>query len=101
MFAKIYRPAKTAMQSGGANARRWVLEFEPRGDLAIEPLMGWVSSGDTGRQVRLTFDTREAAIAFAQARGIPHQVLEPHDRARAGKSYSDNFAFTRKEPWSH
>lgn len=101
MLAKIYRPAKTAMQSGQAKAQRWVLEFEPTSGMAPDPLMGWIASDDTTRQVRLEFDTREQAIAYARRRDIPHQVSEPRERAPVIKSYSDNFSFRRKEPWSH
>lgn len=101
MLARIYRPSKTAMQSGQANTRRWVLDFEPDEARTIEPLMGWTSSGDTQRQVRLTFDTREEAVAYANAHGIPHQVIAPRERQRKSKSYADNFAYDRKEPWTH
>ena len=101
MLARIYRPSKTAMQSGGANSKEWVLEFEPEAARTIEPLMGWTSSTDMNGQIRLTFDSRDAAIAYAQAKGIPHQVTEPREARRITKSYSDNFAFRRKEPWSH
>lgn len=101
MLAKIYRPAKTAMQSGKANTQRWVLEFGAGASIAPDMLMGWTSSSDTDGQVRLSFDSREEAIAFARARGIPHQVMEPREPKRALRSYSDNFAFRRKEPWSH
>lgn len=101
MLAKIYRPTKTAMQSGQAKGRRWVLEFEPSTAMAPDPLMGWTSSDDTTRQVRLEFDTREQAIEYARRRNIPHHVFEPRERERVMKSYSDNFSFRRKEPWSH
>lgn len=101
MFAKIYRPAKTAMQSGQGASRRWVLEYEAEAARAIEPLMGWTSSVDMRQQLRLEFDTREEAIAYAKRHGIPHQVMEPKERRRQGKSYSDNFAFSRREPWTH
>jgi hypothetical protein len=101
MLARIYRPTKTAMQSGQANTSRWVLEFEAEEAQRVEPLMGWTSSGDTRRQVRLTFDTRDAAVAYARANGIPHQVLVARERRRKSKSYADNFAFDRKEPWTH
>jgi hypothetical protein len=63
--------------------------------------MGWISSADTNDQVRMSFDTKEAAIAFARAHDIPHQVVEPPEARRVIKSYSDNFAFKRREPWSH
>lgn len=100
MLARIYRPAKTAMQSGRANTREWVLEFERRA-VSPEALMGWQSTSDTGSQVRLTFETREEAIAFARRNDIPHQVIEPREPKRIMRAYSDNFAFRRREPWSH
>ncbi len=101
MFAKIFRPTKSAMQSGRAKTKQWVFEFEPRSGRTIDPLMGWTSSADTSRQVRLMFDSREEAVAYAKANGIPHQVLEPKERRRRSKSYAANFAFDRKVPWTH
>jgi hypothetical protein len=100
MFARIYRPAKTAMQSGRAKAQSWVLEFE-RGLVAPEALMGWQSTSDTASQVRLVFGSREEAIAFARRNGIPHQVTEPREPRRIPRAYADNFSFRRREPWSH
>lgn len=101
MLAKIYRPAKTAMQSGKAGAKRWVLEFETGSAPAPDLLMGWTSTTDTTGQVRLHFDCREQAIEFARSRGIPHQVTEPKSPRANLRSYSDNFAYHRREPWSH
>lgn len=101
MLAKIYRPARNAMQSGKAATRKWRLEFEPRNGLVPDALMGWASSSDPNRQIRMSFDTKEEAVAFAQAHGIPHQVTEPSEMKRIPKSYADNFAYTRREPWSH
>lgn len=101
MLARIYRPAKNAMQSGKANTRQWVLEFEPGAPLKPEALMGWQTSTDPTRQVRMAFDTREQAIAFARAHAIPHVVAEPREPKRIIKAYGENFAFDRKEPWSH
>ncbi|MBX3509787.1 MAG: ETC complex I subunit [Hyphomonadaceae bacterium] len=101
MLAKIYRPARNAMQSGKAGARRWRLEFETASAPRTEALMGWTSSADPNGQVRLTFDTKEEAIAFAQAHGLPHQVTEPAEPKRIPKAYGDNFSFRRREPWSH
>ncbi len=100
MLARIYRPAKTAMQSGRARTKDWVIEFE-RGAVTPEMLMGWQSTADTASQVRLAFDTREEAIAFARRHAIPHQVVEPREPRRIVRAYSDNFAFRRREPWSH
>jgi hypothetical protein len=88
------------MQSGRANASEWVLEFE-RGAVVPEALMGWQSTSDTDSQVRLTFATRDEAIAFARRNDIPHQVTEPREPRRVIRAYSDNFSFRRREPWSH
>ena len=63
--------------------------------------MGWISSADTSRQVRLHFDTKEAAIAFARTHNIPHHVIEAPEPKRPTKSYADNFSYRRREPWSH
>ncbi len=101
MLAKIYRPAKTAMQSGKAQARKWRLEFEPSSAGRPDALMGWTSSPDAAGQVRMSFDSKEAAIAFARAHAIPHQVVDACEAKRIPRAYSDNFAFRRREPWSH
>lgn len=101
MLAKIYRPAKNAMQSGKATTKRWRLEFESDSAPSADPLMGWTSSADPSGQVKLHFETKEQAIAFARAHNIPHQVTEPPESKRIPKAYGDNFAYTRREPWSH
>ena len=101
MIARIYRPAKTAMQSGHANTKDWVLDYEPEQPREIEPLMGWTSSGDMRQQVRLRFDTAEEAVAYCERHGIAYQVFEAKRSARPAISYSDNFAFKRREAWTH
>jgi hypothetical protein len=101
MVARIYRPAKTAMQSGTAKARDWVLDYEPEQAREIEPLMGWTSSGDMRQQVRLRFETAAEAVAYCERQGIPYQVAEAKTPARRTISYSDNFAFKRREAWTH
>jgi len=101
MLARIYRPARNAMQSGKARTRKWVLEYEPQEPAAVEPLMGWTSSSDMRQQVSLEFDSKEEAVAYAGKDGIPHQVFEPHAPSAKAKSYSDNFRFDRKFPWTH
>ncbi|NWG93182.1 MAG: ETC complex I subunit [Parvularculaceae bacterium] len=102
MYARIFQPAKTAMQSGKANAGAWVLEFEQEAARRIDPLMGWTSSDDTtAGQVRLSFDTREAAIKYAESRSIPYAVSEPRQSLPIAKAYSDNFSFRRRKPWTH
>lgn len=101
MLARIYRPARTAMQSGKAGSRQWLLEFEPGVRPPPEMLMGWTSSADTTEQVRLSFETKEQAIAFARRCGVAHRVIEPQETKRIIKAYGDNFSYRRKEPWSH
>ena len=103
MRARIYQPAKTAMQSGTAKAKGWVLEFAPASARSVDPLMGWTSSDDMDAQVRLRFETREAAEAYATARSIEFDVVDPHARSpniRAG-GYGENFATYRKGVWTH
>jgi len=101
MVARIYKPARTAMQSGEAGTRRWVLEYEPAERRTIEPLMGWTSSGDMKQQLRVTFETRQAAIAYAKREGIAFELFEPKPRQKHAKAYADNFKFSRRELWTH
>jgi len=102
MEARIYRPAKSAMQSGRGNTKAWVLEFvNPDTNRRTDPLMGWVSIDDTSSQVRLHFDTREQAIAYAEREGLNFVVEESRERRRMVKSYADNFSADRKQPWTH
>ena len=101
MTARIYKPAKTAMQSGTAKTREWVLDYEPQEPREIEPLMGWTSSGDMHQQVHLRFDTKEEAIAYCERHAIAYQVFESRPPARRGLSYSDNFAYRRRDAWTH
>jgi hypothetical protein len=89
------------MQSGQAKTREWVLEYEPEEPRVVESLMGWTSSGDMKSQLRLQFSTKEEAIAYAERHGIPYQVQEGKPAPRRGMSYADNFAFTRRGPWTH
>ena len=101
MVARIYRPAKTAMQSGTAKAKDWVLDYEPEQPREIEPLMGWTSSGDMRQQLRLRFDNAEEAVAYCERHGIAYQVFGAKAPARRTISYSENFAFKRREAWTH
>jgi hypothetical protein len=100
MTARIYLPARTATQSGQAKDK-WVLEYEPEVPLWIDPLMGWTSSSDMKSQVKLLFDTKEEAIAYAQRNGVAYRVEEPKPVVRRSQSYSDNFLPNRIVPWSH
>ena len=101
MIARIYKPAKNAMQSGQQRGERWCLEYEPQAPYGREPLMGWTTMRDTMRQVKLFFPTREAAISYAQRHGIDHVVLPAHEPKPKRKSYSDNFRTGRKVNWTH
>jgi len=89
------------MQSGVANTKDWILEFEPEVARQVEPLMGWTSSFDTKAQVKLRFETKEEAIAYCERNGIVYQVAEDKPAARRVMSYSDNFAFRRRDAWTH
>lgn len=103
MRARIYQPAKTAMQSGTAKTHQWILEFASAESRAVDPLMGWTGSGDTQAQVRLRFESRAAAEAYAEAKGIAYDLTEPHARkvnVRV-RGYGENFATDRKEVWTH
>ena len=102
MDARIYKPAKTAMQSGRGKTKDWVLEFVSSGaKRSSDPVMGWTSIDDTTGQVRLHFDSREQAIASAKREGLTFAVEEPREVKRLVKSYSENFAANRKQPWTH
>ncbi|ALK09469.1 ETC complex I subunit [Blastochloris viridis] len=100
MVARIYKPARTAMQSGRARTKDWVLDFVSEKRF-IEPLMGWTATSDTQPQVRLRFTTRDEAVAYCQKRGIAYHVAEPNQPARRKYSYSDNFSVQRPERWTH
>ena len=97
MKAKIYQPAKTAMQSGIANVRHWIIEYEPEEAKKVDPLMGWVGSGDMRGQLKLKFDTKEEAIAYAERNAISYNLTEPNIRGVIPKSYSDNFKYEKVE----
>jgi hypothetical protein len=101
MPARIYKPARTAMQAGLAQTKEWVLEFEPEAPRGVEPLMGWTSSSDMRSQLKLTFDSKEEAIAYAERNGIAYTVIDPQVRKPVRKAYADNFKFGRIGSWTH
>ena len=101
MLARIYRPAKTAMQSGKAKTKDWLLEFEPASARTPDPLMGWTSSTDMNGQVRLSFESQEEAVAYAQRHGIAFQVFEPQDAAADHQGLRRQLRHQRKQPWTH
>jgi hypothetical protein len=101
MVARIFKPTRTAMQSGRARTHEWLLQFEPEEARVVEPLMGWTSSADMKSQIRLRFKTKEVAIAYCERHGIAYQLCEAHEPARRAMAYADNFAFQRRGLWTH
>ena len=88
--AKIYKPTKTAMQSGERNTKKWLLEFDTL-NTGVNPLMGWVSSKDTMSEVKLKFSTKNQAINYAKKNNIDYYIIEPQKHKIIKKSYTDNF----------
>lgn len=101
MTARIFKPARSASQSGSARTKEWVLEYEPASARQVDPLMGWISSNDTNTQLKLEFETKDEAIAYATRNGIAFTVAEPAPHKRLNKSYSDNFKYGRIGMWTH
>src|SRR5262245_18243114 len=101
MTARIFSPARTAMQSGKAKIGNVMLEYEPEKPRKIDPLMGYTTSGDMKSQIKLSFDSKEEAIAYAERNGIAYRIEEPKEPKRRQISYSDNFRYDRKIPWTH
>lgn len=103
MSARIYQPARNAMQSGQAKTKTWVLEYTPEQGKTLDPLMGWTGSADMNGQVRMQFESADAAIEFAKSKSIAYQVQQPHKRKHNVRSggYGDNFATNRKTVWTH
>ncbi|MCV6593016.1 MAG: ETC complex I subunit [Silicimonas sp.] len=103
MRARIYRPAKSAMSSGTAKSRDWVLEYAQGSARSVDPLMGWTSSDDTQTQVRMRFPTKEAALDYAEDKGIEAVVSEPKTRKPNLRpmGYGENFATNRRGAWTH
>jgi hypothetical protein len=101
MTARIYRPARNAMQSGKGKSKSWVLVHELAESKSIDPLMGYTTSGDTRQQVKLSFDTQEEAETYAQRNGIAYSVQPAHEATPKRVSYPDNFRSDRKTPWTH
>lgn len=103
MRARIYQPARTAMQSGTAKTHTWVLDFDPGSPREIDPLMGWTSSADMQGQVRLRFMTQAEAEAYAKENGISYDVIPPNPRKPniRARGYGENFATDRRGAWTH
>jgi len=103
MPARIYQPARTAMSSGTAKTKHWVLEYDPQSPRETDPLMGWTSSDDTQSQVRMRFASKEAALEYAKDHGIDAMVFEPKKRKAniRPRGYGENFATDRRGSWTH
>ena len=101
MKALIYKPSKSVTQSGTKKSEKWVLEFKRVSRTEIEPLMNWTSSSDTQNQVKMKFSTKELAISYAKKNSIDYNVKEPKKHKIKPKSYSDNFSYDKKTPWTH
>ncbi|SMX45420.1 ETC complex I subunit [Octadecabacter ascidiaceicola] len=103
MRARIYQPARTAMSSGTAKTKHWVLEYAQSSARDVDPLMGWTSSSDTQTQVKMSFETKEAAVEYAEANGIEASVQEPKKRRAniRANGYAENFATNRRGAWTH
>jgi ETC complex I subunit conserved region len=100
MPARIYKPSRSAMQSGKGKSKEWFLEFERNSASSADPLMGW-TSGDTSTQVKLTFETQAEAEDYAKRNGIAYAVTPVAPVRLNKKSYSDNFKFGRTTLWTH
>ena len=101
MLARIYKPSKSAMSSGRARTKDWVLEFEPASARRLDPLMGWSASSDMDGQVKMAFETSEEAVAYCRAHGLAFQLAPEKARRHVIKAYADNFAANRRVPWTH
>ncbi len=101
MTIKIYKPSKTAMQSGKAKTKLWLAEYISDVDETNDSLMGWNSSKDTQTQIKIFFDTKEQAIKWAKKNNYQFFIEEPKIKKINPKSYASNFDINKKEPWTH
>lgn len=101
MQVKIYKPSKTAMQSGRGGTDEWRLELDRAEAVVVDPLMGWSGSANTAKQVALSFATKEEAIAYAEREGLAYTVVEPTAAKTAKRTYADNFKYGRVGSWTH
>ena len=101
MVLKIYKPTKTAMQSGRAKTKQWIAEYISDKPLEKDTLMGWNSSKDTKSQIKIFFDSKDKAISWAKKNNFQFEEITPQIKKIIPKSYADNFSYKRKEPWTH
>ena len=101
MKIKIFKPSKTAMQSGLGKTKLWLAEYISETDGGKDSLMGWNSSLDTENQIRIFFETKKQAIEWAKSKNYQFFVQEPKVKIIKPKSYSSNFDYNKKESWTH
>ena len=101
MTIKIYKPSKTAMQSGLGKSKKWLAEYISDSDNFKDSLMGWNSSLDTQTQIKVFFDTKEQALTWVKKNNYQFFVEEKKNKKIKPKSYASNFDVNRKEPWTH
>jgi len=101
MTIKIYKPAKSSMQSGLGKTKQWIAEYITETDKVKDTLMGWNSSLDTKEQIKMFFDTKEKAIEWSKKNNQQFIIIEPKERKIKPKNYASNFDMNRKEPWTH
>jgi hypothetical protein len=89
--ARIVEADRKTTQSGKAGTGRWLLEFEREQPQRPDPLTGWNGSGDTRTQVRLSFKTREDAIAYAEKQGLAYHIVPAPPVSLKIQAYADNF----------
>ena len=89
--ARISEIDKKTTQSGRAQAGIWLLEFERSEGLRPDPLTGWAGSGDTRPQVRITFESKEAAIAYCERNGLAYHLIPATPVSLKIQAYADNF----------
>ena len=91
MKAKIYKPSKTAMQSGRSKYNKWVLKFSDQKNQRKDNMMGWNGGSSTVSQIELKFSSKEEAVSYAKRNSIDYEILETSERKVINKSYADNF----------
>lgn len=91
MGAKIYKPAKNAMQSGKAKTKNWILEFRSENTRCVDELMGWTGNSDTKAQLKMKFETLDEAEKFAQSHNIDYIIITPKQPKLIKQAYADNF----------
>jgi len=101
MTARIYQPARSSMTSGQGKTKGWIVEFPSNAERPVDPLMGWTGQTDMQSQIKMQFATKEAAVDYANRHGVTFVIEEPQKRRHRPRGYGDNFAFERREPWSH